>query len=156
MASTTRVSNVREMPMRITLYKEELTICKLKPGEQIDEEIWKALTPMKFFSITQTLDEISIILPSDEHHVFVDRLELSRERYRMMRIEGQLDLDMVGVLANIAVPLKEAKIPILVIGTFDTDYILVNEGWIGLAIEIINQRTNFVVHQTTNSLQKPS
>ena len=43
----------------------------------------------------------------------------------MIRVSGVLDFGMVGVLAEISHLLAGAGIPIFVISTFDTDYILI-------------------------------
>ena len=45
--------------------------------------------------------------------------------YVAIGVEGPLAPEVVGVLASMAQPLAEAGIPIVAIGTFDTDYVLV-------------------------------
>jgi hypothetical protein len=40
-------------------------------------------------------------------------------------VEGPLAFEMTGVLAALSVPLAEAGIPIFVISTYDTDYLMV-------------------------------
>lgn len=45
----------------------------------------------------------------------------------MLKVNGPLAFDMVGVVATISAPLAEANIPIFVISTFDTDYLLVKD-----------------------------
>lgn len=41
------------------------------------------------------------------------------------KVEGPLDFSLTGIVASIATVLAAQKIPIFVISTFDTDYILV-------------------------------
>ena len=48
--------------------------------------------------------------------------------WRCLRVEGPLAFEMTGVLAALSGPLAEAGIPIFVISTFDTDYLLVKSG----------------------------
>lgn len=38
-----------------------------------------------------------------------------------------MDLSLIGIMANVSTILKENKIPIFTISTFDTDYILVKD-----------------------------
>jgi hypothetical protein len=40
-------------------------------------------------------------------------------------VEGPLAFETTGVLAALSAPLAEAEIPIFVVSTFDTDYLLV-------------------------------
>ena len=47
--------------------------------------------------------------------------------YAAFRVEGTLAPELVGVLVSLAEPLAGAGIPILAIGTHDTDYMLVRE-----------------------------
>jgi hypothetical protein len=42
-------------------------------------------------------------------------------------------LDLVGVMARLATPLAEAKVPIFPIATYDTDYILVHRDHLSAA-----------------------
>ena len=41
------------------------------------------------------------------------------------RVAGQLPFGLVGVVVSLTRPLAEARIPVFVISTFDTDYVLV-------------------------------
>jgi uncharacterized protein len=42
-----------------------------------------------------------------------------------MRLKGTFDLGEVGILTQILPIFAEAKVPIFVVSTFDTDYILI-------------------------------
>lgn len=44
-----------------------------------------------------------------------------------MRIQGELDFSLIGILAQIATALAKNKISIFVVSTFNTDYIFVKE-----------------------------
>jgi hypothetical protein len=43
------------------------------------------------------------------------------------QVEGPLDFSLTGVVASLVAPLAEADIPLFVISTFETDYLLVRE-----------------------------
>ncbi len=45
--------------------------------------------------------------------------------WRAFKVEGPLDFSQVGILSSLAQPLAENQIPIFVISTYDTDYLLV-------------------------------
>ena len=76
-----------------------------------------------FFSITKTDDELSIVCNDDSvpEDVTADR------NWRMFKVIGPLDFFLTGVAAAIHKPLSKAKISVLVISTYDTDYILVKD-----------------------------
>ena len=51
-----------------------------------------------------------------------------------MKLEGPFELSTVGILASVAEPLAGAGASIFAVSTFDTDYVLVREGQLDLAI----------------------
>ena len=65
--------------------------------------------------------------------------------YLAWSVPGKLDFELVGVLLELIRPLREAGVPVLAISTFDTDWILVDEGrgpvaeaaWRSAGIEIL-------------------
>jgi hypothetical protein len=95
-----------------------------------------------FVSITQTIDELSIVcreanVPSD---VKADR------GWRALKVAGPLDLALTGVLASLVNPLAEAQINIFAISTFDTDYLLVKGYNLAGACDVL-RGAGFVVNE---------
>ena len=76
-----------------------------------------------FVSITRTADELSIVCADAD----VPRETKCLRGYVAMRVDGALAPELVGVLVSLAQLLADAGIPILAIGTHDTDYVLVRE-----------------------------
>jgi hypothetical protein len=88
-----------------------------------------------FVSITRTPDELSVVCAED-------RVPSSTRResgYAAIAVEGPLDPSLVGVLVSIASPLAQARIPILAIGTFDTDYVLVREAHLERSLAVLRE-----------------
>ena len=54
-----------------------------------------------------------------------------------MKVDGPLDLEQTGVLASLAGPLADAGIPIFVVSTYDTDYLLMSEPHATRAAEVL-------------------
>jgi len=54
--------------------------------------------------------------------------------FAALGVEGTLAPDLVGVMVSIATPLADAGIPVLAIGTYDTDYVLVRESDLEAAV----------------------
>ena len=115
--------------MRLEILPKALAICRLAAADAVPP--W-ANGP--FLSITRTESELSIVcdftaVPQDVKSVAA---------WRALRVEGPLDFSLTGILASLAQPLAEAAISIFAISTYDTDYVLVREGDLAKAIEILS------------------
>lgn len=75
----------------------------------------------EFVSITRTVDELSIVCPEN----CVPDGTAAECGWSCLRVAGPLDFEQVGVIASLAEPLREAGIPIFVVSTYDTDYLLI-------------------------------
>ena len=73
-------------------------------------------------SITRTRDELSIVCREED---VPDDLSCCERAWRCLRVAGQIDFALVGVLASLVNPLARAGIPVFVLSTFDTDYLLI-------------------------------
>jgi hypothetical protein len=123
--------------LTLTVLAETLAICRLAPGTV---PLWIAAAD--FVSITQTIDELSIVcreanVPSD---VKADR------GWRALKVAGPLDLALTGVLASLVNPLAEAQINLFAISTFDTDYLLVKGYNLAGACDVL-RGAGFVVNE---------
>jgi hypothetical protein len=105
--------------LRLLRVPGRLAVCRLSPADVVPS--W-ANGP-GFVSITRTGDELSIVCAE----VVVPQDTECMRGYVAMRVEGTLAPELVGVLVSLATPLADAGIPILAIGTHDTDYVLVRE-----------------------------
>ena len=105
--------------INIKLLKEKYAVCQLGATEEIPEWSNKG----EFISVTRTRDELSIVCLEKD----VPK-EIKKElNWNILKIEGQLDFSLVGILAAISSILAKKAISIFVISTFNTDYILVKE-----------------------------
>ncbi|RYG19024.1 ACT domain-containing protein [bacterium] len=57
--------------------------------------------------------------------------------WRAMQIDESLGFGEIGVIASIVGPLAAAGVAVFVISTFSLDWILIKEGAVGLAIEVL-------------------
>ena len=89
-------------------------ICRLPPD---------AAVPARFFSMTRTPEELSIVCAEADAPEGAKR----EPGWRMLQVAGPLDFALTGVLAAIAAPLAQAGVSIFAISTFDTDYVLVKD-----------------------------
>lgn len=107
-------------PATLTLMRlaERVALCRFGPEAAVPAWTSEA---RQFLTISRTPTELSIV--ADERVVPAD-VEAHRG-YELVRVEGPLPLDLVGVFAALASPLAEAGIPIFPIATHETDYLLV-------------------------------
>lgn len=115
--------------LKLSLLPDVLAVCRLDRGHEIPA--WA--TESGFFSFSRTREELSVICASD---AVPEDVRASRG-WRAIKIEGPLDLDLVGILVSVAVPLAHAGIGILPVGTFDTDYILVRDRQLAEALKAL-------------------
>jgi uncharacterized protein len=78
-------------------------------------------TQGRFFSITRTSDELSVIAET----VLVPARLRTEVTWRAMKVHGPFDLSEVGVLASLVAPLAAAGVSVFAVSTFETDYLLV-------------------------------
>ena len=102
--------------MKLTVLPGEFSVWRLPADAPLP-----AVDPGAFLSLTRTEDELSVVSCSSEVPVGA----AAETGWRCLRVEGPLAFEMTGVLAALSAPLADAEIPIFVISTFDTDYLLV-------------------------------
>jgi hypothetical protein len=103
--------------LKLELLDDKFAIHRFNLSAKIPDEVFGE----GFFGIVKTGEELSIVCR--------DSLELNSERcdrgWSCIKVTGPLDLNTVGILANISKVLAEARISIFVVSTYDTDYILI-------------------------------
>ena len=104
--------------LSLALLPHLLAVCRLDPDSPLPPA-----TAGGFWSLTRTADEISVVLPEDQAQPGW-KVEPG---WRAFQVAGPLDFGLTGILASLARPLAEAGIPVFVLSTFDTDYLLVKE-----------------------------
>jgi hypothetical protein len=88
-----------------------------------------------FVSMTRTPDEVSIVCREEDVPVGVN----SERGWRCLRVAGPLAFSAVGILASLIEPMARAGIPVFVVSTFDTDYLLIKAGDFDRAVEELRQ-----------------
>ena len=122
-----------EKILTMKLLKEKYGVCSLDKNELIPK--WAQSSD--FFSITKTCDELSIVCSQDD---IPNDIKCEKD-WRILKIEGQLDFSLIGILSSISTILAQKGISIFAISTYDTDYILVKNKDIDNAIQaLINER----------------
>ena len=95
-------------------------VCRLEADAPVPA--W-GLDSTRFISITRTDQELSIVC--DESIVPAE--VKSQKGFAAMRIVGQVDMASIGIFARLTTALAEVRVPVLVVSTYDTDYLMVCE-----------------------------
>src|SRR5580692_4314094 len=115
----------------LTLLPERFAISRLAADAPIPN--WA--TQGRFFSVTRTGDELSIVCELALVPVGVQ----SQSGWRVFKVHGPFVLSEIGVLSALAGPLAKARISLFAVSTFDTDYLLVASATLSAAIAALEQ-----------------
>lgn len=86
-----------------------------------------------FWSVTRSESELSVVCRQDDVPT-----DASAERgWIAFEVAGPLDFSLTGVVASIVTPLADEDIPLFVLSTFETDYLLVREHDLHRSVEAL-------------------
>ena len=95
-----------------------------------------------FCCVARTDDELSVVCETGK----VPEDVIAREDgLRALKVQGPLDFGLVGILAGISTVLANVSVPLFAISTYDTDYVLVKEENLELAIAALRDEGFIVV-----------
>ena len=89
----------------------------------------------EFISISRSADELSIVCPAASLPPDVN----TQHHWQCFKLEGPFPFSMTGVLLSFIEPLSSRGIPIFAISTYDTDYVLIQEEFMGAALGILDE-----------------
>jgi uncharacterized protein len=101
-----------------------------------------------FYSITKTKDEISVVAVQNN---LISSNILCNKDWRIIKILGPLDFSLVGIIAEISAIFKKKKISIFTISTYDTDYFLIKQKDLDIAIQALNKNDHKVSIKKTKA-----
>lgn len=115
--------------LTLSLLAGQYAVCQLDADAAIPTWVGGA-----FIAITRTTDELSIVcdqslVPSGIH---------AERDWCCLKIAGQLDFGLTGIVAGITHALAAVGISVFVISTYNTDYVLVRHASLERAIHALN------------------
>ncbi|OZJ06719.1 hypothetical protein BZG36_00364 [Bifiguratus adelaidae] len=123
-------------PMKLIKRSQEFYIVRCPPDTHVSEQLANA----QWVTISKTLDETSVIVPSNLRSMLpVSKDVKVSETYYLLQIDAVMDFSEVGVLVRIASPFKSAGLPIFVVSTYDTDYIYIRKGDWDKALQVLEK-----------------
>ena len=124
-----------EAKVELELLMDTFAVCKVESFEP------DVLTrPFTFAAVTDS--ELSLVCRMQD----VPENAIAREDgWRALRVKGQLDFSLTGILASMLVPLARAAVPVFAVSTFDTDYILIKQENLSRALKSLEKAGNTIV-----------
>uniref|UniRef100_A0A832HZH4 ACT domain-containing protein n=1 Tax=Eiseniibacteriota bacterium TaxID=2212470 RepID=A0A832HZH4_UNCEI len=86
----------------------------------------------------RTRDELSLVCPENDLPPAV--WERANRGWRAFQLQGPVPFETVGVVARISGTLADAGVPVFVLSTWTTDYVLVKEESAARAVEALRER----------------
>jgi hypothetical protein len=107
--------------LRLRTTPWRLAVCRFPADAPLPAWVFHA--EARFWSLTRTPDELSLVCAEDDLPPSVDR-DVERG-WSAFRVEGPLPFGLTGVVSGLTAPLAAAGIPVFVVSTYDTDVLLV-------------------------------
>jgi hypothetical protein len=105
------------MQIKMTIIDGSFSIHRLAS----DVPVPAAVLSEPFFAVLRSAAELSLVCSSS-----VDvEAEKTSAGWACLKVDGPLDFDLTGIIAAISTTLSAASVPVFVVSSFDTDYILV-------------------------------
>jgi len=113
-----------------------LAVVKLGPEDSVPR--WAR---GEFVAITKTATELSI---GCAEAGIPDDVEAERG-WTGFRLAGPLSFDQIGIIASITAPLEAVEVPVFVVSTYDTDYLLITSDQLESASEALQASGHRIV-----------
>ena len=113
-------------PLVFSLLPAALAVCRLDRAAAVPA--WAAGGP--FVSVTRTADELSVICPEEAVPAGI----VASAGWRCLKLEGPFEFSVTGLVASFARLLADAGVSLMVVCTYDTDYLLVRDSDLDRAI----------------------
>jgi len=119
------------MELELSLLPVEFAVSKLSPRAPIPD--WAQGETL--VATVRTPEEFSVVceasrVPGNVH---------SEQGWRALKVQGPLDFSLVGILARLSQTLAEAGVSVFAISSYDTDYILVKQDQLPVALSALIQ-----------------
>jgi hypothetical protein len=124
-------SNPKRHRLKFRWLSDPYAIVHLPPDAPVPA--WA--TKGDFTSVTRSVDELSVVCPADNLPADVH----SEHRWICYKLEGPVPFSLTGVLLSFIEPLSENGVPIFAISTYDTDYVLLQEEFAGVAQQFLDE-----------------
>lgn len=106
-------------PLTLTVVPGQYSVARLPSDSPIPSWVQQG----EFWSVSHTRFELSLVCQSQ----FVPFDVTAEPDWALFRLEGPFEFSLVGILASVLDPLRDAGVSVITISTHDTDYVLVKQ-----------------------------
>ena len=124
-----------DRPLQLEWLPGRYAVCQLEADAPVPEWAIRMNKSTPLSSITRTDRELSIVC---DETLVPDGVQAERG-FVASRVVGTLDFSLTGIIARLTVPLAEAGVPVFVVSTFETDYLLVRVSDVASATKALAQ-----------------
>jgi hypothetical protein len=110
---------------------DSYAVVRLQPGSELPEWVDKG----PFRSVTRTEHEVSVVCRDRD----VPEGESVDRGWTLLEVKGPLDFSLTGVISSLVAPLAKAEVPIFLVSTFETDYVLVRSSDLAHAVDALEE-----------------
>jgi uncharacterized protein len=114
----------------VTVLTGRWAVARLGPDARVPD--W-ANVPSRLTAIVRTVEELSIVVPEEQ---LPDDVPAQRG-YRLLKVQGPIPFESIGIIAALATPLATAGISIFTVSTYDTDYLMVKDEALTRAVDAL-------------------
>ncbi|MFE3453132.1 ACT domain-containing protein [Nonomuraea sp. NPDC059194] len=122
--------------MELRLLSRAYSVCRLPAGSAAPAPPRSA----ELYGVTVTAEEVSIVCATGDEPPEA-RVESG---WSALRVAGELDFSLVGILSSLTAPLAEAGVSVFALSTFDTDYLLVRTADLRRASKALEARGHVI------------
>ncbi|MEU7898881.1 ACT domain-containing protein [Nonomuraea sp. NPDC049152] len=122
--------------MELRLLSHGYSVCRLPAGSAAPQPPPAA----ELYGVTVTAEEVSVVCAAGEEPQGA-RVESG---WSALRVAGELDFSLVGILSSLTAPLAEAGVSVFALSTFDTDYLLVRTADLRRASKALEARGHVI------------
>ncbi len=115
--------------MQLRTLPDSYAVVRLQPGSDLPDWVDKG----PFRSVTRTEHEVSVVCRDHD----VPEGESVDRGWTVLETMGPLDFSLTGVISSLVEPLAQADVPIFLISTFESDYVLVRSADLARAADAL-------------------
>jgi len=111
--------------LALTQLPDHYSILRLDPDRSIPSPLDRAHGRRQLVSISRTDRELSLVCPTTMSQKVEATTEQRSNNWVCFEVDGPLAFSETGILSRISNILAKADVPIFVVSSFDTDYLMV-------------------------------
>jgi hypothetical protein len=127
--------------LTLVVLDEILAVCRLQPGTPLPTNAFSGALS----AVIHSPEEVTLVCQTK----YAPQGAVAEQGWRALRVKGPLDFSMTGVLVSLALPLSRQGVSIFAISSYETDYLLVKEDMLAVAVEALRRAGHTVEFATS-------